>query len=151
MQLQMISTVERMDMVVREWIWWWEKEKWRHLGWILNRETEPRRECWEKEKQHVQIQGKDERGVERCRRHSGSLKMQGSEAEFKTWIYSESNLKLLKGSKQGCDLLSSSSLKHQPDCCVWNGSESGKSENRTSVGRLGGIPVERRWKLSLKR
>ena len=144
MQLQMISTVERMDMVVRE--------KWQHLSWILNHETEPRRQCGEKEKQHVQIQRKDEQGVERwCWRHSRSLKMQGSEAEFKTWIYSESNLKLLKGSKQGCDLLCSSSLKHQPDCCVWNGSDGGKSENRTSVGRLGGIPDERWWRLSLKK
>lgn len=69
--------------------------------------------------------------------------MQRSEAEFKTWIYSESSLKLLKGSKQGCDSLCSSSLRHQCGCCVWNGSEGGKSENRTSVGRLGSIPDER--------
>lgn len=45
MQLQMISTVERMDMVVRE-------RKWQHLSYP-NSETEPRRECWKKRKQHV--------------------------------------------------------------------------------------------------
>lgn len=69
--------------------------------------------------------------------------MQGSEAEFKTWIYLESSLKLLKGAKQGCDSLCSSSLRHQRGCCVWNGSEAGKSENRISVGRLGSISDER--------
>ena len=139
----------------REWIWWWEKENgginlnpkpWdRTKKTVMGKRSRP-------EKHHVQIQGKDEQGVERwCCGHSRSLKMQGSGAEFKTWIYSESSLKLLKGAKQGCDSLCSSSLRHQRGCCVWNGSEAGKSKNRTSIERLGSIPDGRRWRLSLKK